>query len=69
MIRRAQAEALLKLAEALEECERNEVSVGVAKRTPKIRIPGEECYLEDGLNGTSVRFYIAGRYPKSETAE
>lgn len=66
MIRRAQAEALLKLAEALEECERNGVTVGVAKRTPKICISGEECYLEDGLNGTSVRFYIAGRYPKSE---
>lgn len=69
MIRRAQAEALLKLAEALEECERNGLTVGVAKRNPKLCTAGEECYLEDGLNGISVRFYIAGRYPKSEVAE
>lgn len=69
MIRRAQAEALLKLAEALEECEWNGVVVSAGNRVYKICTPGEECYLEDGLNGTSVRFYIAGRYPKSEDAE
>lgn len=69
MIRRAQAEALLKLAEALEECERNGVEVRPGSYVNKICTEDMECYLSDGLNGTSVRFFIANQYPKSEEAE
>ena len=66
MIRRAQAEALLKLAEALEECERNDVEVRPGNRINKICTADMECYLSDGLNGTSVRFFVANQYQKSE---
>lgn len=69
MIRRAQAEALLNLAEALEECERNRVEVKPGSYVNKICTADLECYLSDGLNGTSVRFFIANQYPKSEAAE
>lgn len=67
MIRRAQAEALLKLAEALEECERN----GLTLETDY----GEYLKLDDGdknlecfqeLTGVAVRIAIAELYPKSE---
>lgn len=65
MIRCAQAEALLKLAEALEECERNDVAfdaVGIGL------FWGERgIWLDlDSLSGVSVRMAIAKLYPKSE---
>ena len=65
MIRRAQAEALLKLAEALEECERNSVvidAVGIEL------FWGERgTWLDlDAVSGVSVRMAITKLYPKSE---
>lgn len=68
MIRRAQAEALLKLAEALEECERNAVT---------IEAEGIELFWGErgvwldmnAICNTSVRFALAKLYTKSEEAE
>ena len=72
MIRRAQAEALLKLAEALEECERNEMEFVTDHdymlwvQQPKT---GAEIGLIGPVNGVSVRMAIAKLYAKSEAAE
>lgn len=70
MIRRAQAEALLKLAEALEECERNGVELGHS-------YDGIDVFLNDSyypvspgmLTGVDVRMALSWLYPKSEAAE
>lgn len=70
MIRRAQAEALLKLAEALEECERNgltlECDVG-----EYIGLCSGWQQLEslERVTSVSIRLVIAKLYPKSEEAE
>lgn len=66
MIRRAQAEALLKLAEALEECERNGVSFW-AEGSGLFIVPGDEFVGE--MRSVHVRMAIAKLYPKSEAAE
>lgn len=66
MIRRAQAEALLKLAEALEECERNDLSFW-AEGSGLFTTPGNEFVGE--MRGFDVRMAIAKNYPKSEAAE
>lgn len=66
MIRRAQAEALLKLAEALEECERNGVCVELEPGF--LQVNGEYHGLHQ-LTSTAVRFATADLYPKSEEAE
>lgn len=72
MISRAQAEALLKLAEALEECERNEMEL-VTDYDGMLWIQHPETGAEIGAigpgNGVSVRMAIAKLYPKSEAAE
>jgi hypothetical protein len=68
MIRRAQAEALLKLAEALEECERNLVSLRPGDDFVDI-VTSDEDYRLGDVNGMSVRLAIAKLYPKSEEAE
>lgn len=65
MIRRAQAEALLKLAEALEECERNNVAMVIGDDFVDISTPIRDCRLLD-LKGVDVRMAITKLYPKSE---
>lgn len=65
MIRRAQAEALLKLAEALEECERNLVSLCPGDDFVDL-VTSVEDYRLDDVNGVSIRMAIAKLYPKSE---
>lgn len=70
MIRRAQAEALLKLAEALEECERNEVKTHVGDGHVGFDTGDGLGYLTVlRLTGMDVRFEIHNFYPKSEAAE
>lgn len=66
MIRRAQAEALLKLAEALEECERNGV---VIAGDGADLFCGSVAAPLDSVTGVEVRMAIAKLYPKSEAAE
>lgn len=68
MIRRAQAEALLKLAEALEECERNEVYIqGDERGDQQIVSQGSVFDIESvNLRPQYVRMAIAKLYPKSE---
>jgi hypothetical protein len=66
MIRRAQAEALLELAEALEECERNDVRFW-AEGSGLFIVPGNEFVGE--MRSVDVRMAIAKLYPKSEAAE
>lgn len=69
MIRRAQAEALLKLAEALEECERNEMEF-VTDYEGMLCIchptSGADMGVIGPVNGPSVRMAISQLYPKSE---
>lgn len=65
-IRRGQAEALLKLAEALEECERN--GLGMDFEQGNIVVGGEYHELAD-LTSIAVRFATVELYPKSEAAE
>jgi hypothetical protein len=68
MIRRAQAEALLKLAEALEECERNGVTLCPGDDFVDI-VTSVEDYRLDDVNGMSVRMAIAKLYPESEATK
>lgn len=67
MIRRAQAEALLKLAEALEECERNGLTLesdhGEYLRLDDA-VKNLECF--EALTGVAVRMAVAKLYPKSQ---
>lgn len=66
MTRCAQAEALLKLAEALEECERNGLTLGSWHGNPII-CQDESCIaLIEKLNSVELRMAIAKLYPKSE---
>lgn len=72
MIRRAQAEALLKLAEALEECERNGVTLEAEYELINVYADNEWLIkesMESELTPMSVRVAIAKLYPKSEAAE
>ena len=67
MIRRAQAEALLKLAEALEECEQNGLELAHS-------YDGIDLFYSSGyqpvstgvMTGPDVRLVISRLYPKSE---
>lgn len=70
MIRRAQAEALLKLAEALEECERNGVEL-ICKRGSHLGISDARGVIAytDNPRAVNFRLLIAELYPKSEAAE
>ena len=68
MIRRAQAEALLKLAEALEECERNGVELFLHPDGDAFSANGH-CEDLSSFDGLSVRYAVAKLYPKSEEAE
>lgn len=72
MIRRAQAEALLKLAEALEECERQGVTVGAnADRDQCVFVNGRKVYdtRYSDLTPMRVRLAVNALVPKSEQAE
>lgn len=68
MIRRAQAEALLKLAEALEECERNGVRISPDEGFIDLAIGGDYEHV-GSMSAVEVRMAIAKLYPKSEGAE
>lgn len=61
MITRAQAEALITLAESLEACERLGVTVRPGTKVIWLKTPGEDCALEDGMTGKSVRNYLSER--------
>lgn len=63
MITRAQAEALLTLAESLEACERLGIALVARYYTARLDLPGLSAYLEEGLNGSSVRSLVAGQIP------
>jgi len=72
MIRRAQAEALLKLAEALEECERLEVTIGANKdRDQCVFLNGRKAYDTHypDLTPMRVRLAVDNLVPKSELPE
>lgn len=70
MIRRAQAEALLKLAEALEECERNGIEISHTYDGIELFHAARYQLISRGdLTGTDVRMLIAQIYPKSEPSE
>ena len=69
MISRAQAEALLKLAEALEECERNGLTLEGSQSGFTLLHGLTDDQLLTELNGMSFRLAIAQLYPKSEDAE
>ena len=61
MITRAQAEALLTMAESLEACERLGVTFTPGTLCTWVHTPDEDCALEDGMKGKSLRSYIAER--------
>lgn len=65
MIRRAQAEALLKLAEALEECERNGVRISPDENFVALDV-GQHYEYVGGMSAVEVRMAISKLYPKSE---
>lgn len=72
MIRRAQAEALLKLAEALEECERNGITVGAnTDQDQCVYVSGRKVHdtLYPDLRPARLSMAIASLYPKSEETE
>lgn len=74
MIRRVQAEALLKLAEALEECERLGFFIGGGDQGSDAALfYGEDCdQVTDPapiMRHMDVRMAVAELYPKSEAAE
>lgn len=70
MIRRAQAEALLKLAEALEECERNGVSIThIVSQEIWVNDRPAFTMLDSDLEPAHLRMAIAKLYPKSEAQE
>jgi len=65
MITRAQAEALLTLAEALEACATVDVLVRPGTRVVWVALPDEDVALEDGFTGMSVRLLVSKLVPKS----
>jgi hypothetical protein len=67
MITRAQAEALLTLAESLEACEKLDIRFRPGTLVTWLHRPGEHCALEDGVSGMSLRLYVNERVPKQET--
>ncbi|AXF51929.1 MAG: hypothetical protein [Caudoviricetes sp.] len=71
MIRRAQAEALLKLAEALEECERNGLTLepDVGEYVVLMRDGWDPLDSYEDLSPVTLRMSITSLYPKSEEAE
>jgi hypothetical protein len=72
VIRRAQAEALLKLAEALEECERLDLSI-LSGLDGDIAIhqyaEWHRTTQSRRLTGMSIRLAVNTLVPKSEQAE
>ncbi len=72
MITRAQAEALLTLAESLEACERLDVHVAVPGRGEVLLIWGPyaenfDLNVSDALSPVELRLLIDRLMPKSET--
>ena len=70
MITRAQAEALLTLAESLEACERLGVEVGECSDGKLSILIGDKYWFPaefEMLNALSVRLAVNALIPKSET--
>lgn len=66
MITRAQAEALLTLAESLEACEQVGVTLSTYHGKPII-LQGADCIaLIDRINGMEIRLAVNALIPKSE---
>lgn len=67
MITRAQAEALLSLAEALEACEREGYFIGSYLRqgSGTWMITPDVNDVEDTVTGMEVRLFVSARVPKS----
>ena len=59
MITRAQAKALLTLAESLEACKRVSLTFTPGTLCTWVHVPGESCALEDGMTGQSIRSFVA----------
>lgn len=68
MITRAQAEALLTLAESLEACERLGFTITLSPRGFELLHGYNLSNIAAGkLDGLSVRLYVSDRAPNSET--
>jgi hypothetical protein len=68
MITRAQAEALLTLAESLEACEQNEVNLCPGNGVVELFYGQRGVWTElRSLSAASLRVEISRLYPKSET--
>lgn len=71
MITRAQAEALLTLAESLEACERLRIELCVPGRDEMVLLLADEAENLDlergGLTSMSVRLAVNALIPKQET--
>ena len=66
MITRAQAEALLTLAESLEACERSGLEIVATLNSVSIFYSGKYADVTE-LNGMSVRLLVNQLVPKQET--
>lgn len=66
MITRAQAEALLTLAESLEACERQGVFIGSYMRQGcgLWAVTQDVNDVEDTITGLEIRHYVSERVPK-----
>ena len=65
MITRAQAEALLTLAESLEACERLGVTVEQDYEDPSLSVSGE-YHCVTSVNAMSIRLAVNALIPKQE---
>ena len=61
MVTRAQAEALLTLAESLEACERLNVTLSIGPSFLVVHGVGPELGYLDVVNGTEVREFVSWR--------
>lgn len=64
MITRAQAEALLTLAESLEACERVGVTIEQDYEDASVCYSGRSCQVISSINARSVRAAVAELMPK-----
>lgn len=67
MITRAQAEALLTLAESLEACERQGLKVNPGNMCTWVDCPGKSIPFEGHFTGMQLRLAVNAMIPKSDT--
>lgn len=67
MITRAQAEALLTLAESLEACERQGVKINPGNMCTWVDCPGRSIPIEYHFTGMQLRLAVNALIPKQET--